>query len=85
MPDIQIKKRIPNLIVGLVFGMLAMKVFPSGWAYVFFAFSALSLAFADEIIRVFSLSVHDTIKIKENIELEIRDSEGNIKGKYKSD
>ena len=84
MPNIEIKKRVPNIVTGLIFGMLAIWISPSGWAYPLYVFSTLCFVFADEVIRYLSVDVHDTIKLKEGLELEIKNSDGSIAGKYKS-
>jgi len=84
LENIQIKKRIPNIIAGLVFGVLAIKLTTSFWSYVFYVISALLFVYADQIIRMFSVKLHDEIKLKDSVEVVVRDKAGNIKDSYSS-
>jgi len=84
MQDFKIRKRIPNIIVGLVFGLLAIRLSPSIWSYIFYIISALLFVYTDQIIKIFSIHLQDKIKLKDKVEIVVKDKGGNIKDKYSS-
>ena len=84
MQDFKIKKRIPNIIAGLVFGLLAIKLSPSIWSYIFYIISALLFVYTDQVIKLFSIHLQDEIKLKDKVETVVKDKDGNIKDKYSS-
>lgn len=79
LENIQIKKRVSNIIAGLVFGVLAIKLAPNFWSYVFYVISAFLFVYTDQIIKAFSIKLHDEIKIKDSVEVILKDKDGNIK------
>ena len=84
MQDFKIKKRMPNIFFGLLFGLLAIKLSCSFWSYIFYIISALLFVYADQIIKIFSLEFREKIKIKDSIDIVSKDKDGNIKNKYSS-
>jgi len=83
MQDFKIRKRIPNIITGLIFGILAMKLWPSFCSYVFYVVSVLLFVYADQIIKKFSLGADcGKYKLKGNAaKFIVKDKNGNIIGK----
>jgi len=80
MQDFKIRKRIPNIITGLIFGILAMKLWPSFYSYVFYVVSVLLFVYTDQIIKKFFLSAGcGKYKLKGNAaKLIVKDKNGNI-------
>ncbi len=83
MQNLIIKKRIPNIVGGLIFGILAIKLSPSLWSCVFYVISALLFVYTDQIIKKFSISADPgEYKLKGNsVKLIVKDKNGNIKEK----
>jgi len=84
MQDLKIKKRIPNIIAGLVFGLLATRLSSSIWSYLFYIISALLFVYTDQVIKTFSIHLQDKIKLKDEVEIVVKDKDGSIKDKYSS-
>jgi len=84
MQDFKIKKRIPNIIAGLIFGLLAIRLSPSIWSYLFYSISALLFVYTDQVIKMFSVRLQDKIKLRDKVEIVVKDKDGNIKDKYSS-
>lgn len=83
LQDIKFKKRIPNIIIGLIFGLLAIYLSPCFWSYLFYILSALSFIFTDQVIRTFIINTetgHFSVK-DFDVEMEVRDKDGNLKNK----
>ena len=78
--DIKIKKRIPNIILGFVLGVLAMYLVPSFWSYIFYILSALAFTFTDQMVKVFIMKAEPTyFSVKGcDVKMEVRDKDGNI-------
>ena len=85
LQDIKIKKRIYNIILGLVLGLLAMYLAPSCWSYFFYVLSALAFIFTDQIVKAYIMNAeigHFSIK-GSNVKMTVRDKDGNIKSQSK--
>lgn len=85
LQDIKIKKRIPNIILGLLLLVLAMSLGMSYWSYVFYILSALALIFTDQIIKIFLINTepgHFLVR-GYDVKMEVRDKDGNIKSQSK--
>jgi hypothetical protein len=85
MQNFEIKKRTPNIIGGLIFGIFAINLSPNRWSYVSYVISVLLFIYGDQIIKRFYLSADSgKYKLKGNaVELIIKDKNGNIKEKDK--
>ena len=80
MHDFKIKKRIPNIIIGLVFGLLAIYLAPSIWSYLFYVLSALAFTFTDRVVKSFIMNTetgHFIVK-GGNVTMEVKDKDGNV-------
>ena len=78
--DIKIKKRIPNIILGLVLGLSAMYLAPSFWSYLFYVLSALAFTFTDQVVKIFIMNAepaHFSVKGCD-VKMEVRDKDENI-------
>lgn len=73
--DFEINKRIPNIVIGLIFGLLAMKTFPSIYSYIFYIISCIFFVFTDRIIKIFFVSLDEKVEIKENVNVK-KDKDG---------
>lgn len=83
--DIKVKKRISNIILGLVLGLLAIYLSPSCWSYFFYILSALAFTFTDQVVKAFIMNAetgHFSIK-DYDVKMEVRDKDGNIKSQSK--
>ena len=85
MQSIKIKKRIPNLILGLTFGLVGIYLGQSVWAYVFFFLCWITSVFGDKIVNVFKLKAESG---KYNLKgfgakMKVIDKNGNIISKSK--
>lgn len=85
MQNINIKKRIPNLVLGLIFGLLAIYLTPSIWAYIFFFLSYLASVFGDRVINIFTLEAKTgKFNLKgSDVNMKVIDKNGNIISKSK--
>ncbi len=83
--DIKIKKRIPNIILGLVLGLLALYSTPSCWSYFLYILSALAFTFADKVVKAYIINAgtgHFYVK-GHDVNMYIKDKDGNIISKNK--
>lgn len=79
--DMKIKKRIPNIILGLIFGLLALYFTPSCWSYFFFILSALAFTFTDKVIKAYIINIktgHYYLN-GSDVKMTHKDKDGNIK------
>ena len=85
MQRAELKQKTSNIILGLAFGLLAMYLMPSSWAYVCFALSFFASVFSNDVINTFTLKA-EIGKIKiigGEITMTHRDKNGNIISKSK--
>lgn len=83
--DIKIKKRFPNVIFGLVLGLLALYLAPSCWSYLLYILSALAFTFTDQIVKAYIINVetgHFSVK-GHDVNMYVKDKDGNIISKNK--
>lgn len=83
--NIKIKKRIPNIIFGLIFGLISLYLAPAYLSYLFFILSALTFTFADQIIKIYIINAgtgHFSVK-GQDVNMHVNDKDGNIISKNK--
>ena len=85
LQDIKIKKRIPNIVLGLLLGILAMNLTLSYWSYVFYVLSALAFTFTDQVVKSFFVNAETGYFSLKGFDakMTVRYKDGNIKGQSK--
>jgi hypothetical protein len=83
--DIKIKKRIPNIVLGLALGLLALYLAPTCWSYLAYILSALAFTFTDQIVKAYIINAgtgHFSVK-GHDVDMYVKDKDGNIISKDK--
>ncbi len=82
LEDVVFRKRIPNLIGGLLFQVASYAVPSKIWSLLFQIVSVLLFLHADLVVKRFALVLQEKIKLRDSFHIVVVDHKGNIKSKY---